>query len=216
MIPTPDLSHLKRADYEHVYEPAEDTFILLDALEEDASALLEAKPLVCLEIGSGSGCVSSFVGSILGSSCLCISTDINHHAALATLRTGSQNKTAIDSVIANLTSPLRTRLRHNIDLLVFNPPYVPTVDEEVCDAQGGRNIEGSWAGGKDGMQVTDMVLDQLDDLLSPQGRFYLVAVKENDVPGIQGRMLNRYGFQSEVVLQRRAGREHLYVVRFVR
>lgn len=66
------------------------------------------------------------------------------------------------------------------------------------------------------MQVTDMVLDQLDYLLSPQGRFYLVAVKENDVPGIQGRMLNRYGFQSEVVLQRRAGREHLYVVRFVR
>ena len=29
----------------------EDTFILLDALEQDASELLELKPTVCLEIG---------------------------------------------------------------------------------------------------------------------------------------------------------------------
>lgn len=59
MIPTPSLTHLKAADYEHVYEPAEDTFALLDALEQDAAELKERKPLVCLEIGSALACCSS-------------------------------------------------------------------------------------------------------------------------------------------------------------
>ncbi len=51
MIPTPDLTHLKRADYDRVYEPAEDTFALLDALEGDAERLRTSKPRLCVEIG---------------------------------------------------------------------------------------------------------------------------------------------------------------------
>lgn len=48
-----------------VYEPAEDTFLLLDALEEDADHLRALKPTICVEVGSGSGCVSAFLGRIL-------------------------------------------------------------------------------------------------------------------------------------------------------
>jgi len=51
MLPTPELSHLSAQDFEHVYEPAEDTFILLDALEQDAEELKALHPVVCLEVG---------------------------------------------------------------------------------------------------------------------------------------------------------------------
>lgn len=58
--------------------------------------------------------------------------------------------------------PLCLRLSRGIDLLIFNPPYVPTYNEEVDDAQKTGDIQGAWAGGKDGMQLTDVLLDQLD------------------------------------------------------
>lgn len=51
MIPTPDLSHLSPSDYDRVYEPSEDTFILLDALELDAVLLQRLKPRLCVEVG---------------------------------------------------------------------------------------------------------------------------------------------------------------------
>ncbi|KAH9853044.1 putative methylase [Lenzites betulinus] len=217
MISTPDLSHLRSKDYKHIYEPAEDTFILLDALEADADALRSLKPSVCLEIGSGSGCVSSFASAILGASAsLYLATDINPHACKATKATGAQNRVPIDPIWTSLVGPLRARLRRAVDILLFNPPYVPTDTDEADEAQHTADIAGAWAGGFDGMEVTDVLLKQVEELLSPSGRFYLVAVKQNDIQAICSRMLSQHMLRGEIVLQRRAGREHLYVLRFTR
>lgn len=216
MIPTPDLSHLTDEDYNVIYEPAEDTFLLLDALESDADDLKMSRALVCLEVGSGSGCVSSFIAQILGPSVLYLCTDINLHACRASERTGNQNKVPLDCMNASFASPLIYRLRRQIDVILFNPPYVPTGHKEALWAQEAKNITGAWAGGVDGMQVTNDFLEIVQELLSEKGRFYLVTLKQNNVPEIQKRMRHEHGLESEIVLQRRAGREHLFILRFKR
>ncbi|ODO06450.1 hypothetical protein L198_01682 [Cryptococcus wingfieldii CBS 7118] len=189
-LPTPNIAHLTEEDYDHVYEPAEDSFILLDALEIDAEEIRLSKPAINLEIGSGSGVVSTFLSNLLGpNESYVISTDINSYACKATQRTAAANQTTLDGINCNLLSPLLSRLHQQVDILLFNPPYVPTDADELSLTQEQKDIGGAWAGGFDGMAVTNLVLDQLPDLLSPAGRLYLVAVQQNKTTDIAERML---------------------------
>ncbi|KAG0281231.1 HemK methyltransferase member 2 [Linnemannia exigua] len=212
MLPTPDLSHLKRKDYEFIYEPAEDTFLFLDAFEEEVNFLKELQPTISLEIGSGSGCVTAFVGKILGeSNCLKYCTDINPKAARATQGTAKQNQISVDIIETHLVSGLLPRLERQIDLMYFNPPYVLTPSEEV----GSHSVEAAWAGGIDGREVIDEFLPHIKRLLSAKGAFYMVVVNENKPDEIREIMKND-GFDSSVVKTRLAGREKLFILKFVR
>lgn len=68
----------------------------------------------------------------------------------------------MEPVLASLASPLSSRLRRAVDILLFNPPYVPTIPDEADDAQTGAGIQGSWAGGNGGMQITDTFLQTVE------------------------------------------------------
>ncbi|RSH89487.1 S-adenosylmethionine-dependent methyltransferase [Saitozyma podzolica] len=197
-LPTPYIGHLTEEDYEHVYEPAEDSFILLDALEADAIPLRAARPSLCVEIGSGSGVVSTFLMQLLGpNQSLIIATDINPLACQATQKTSHANNVTVDLVQCNLLKPLLPRVDRGVDVLVFNPPYVPTDLAEFEQTQASASLGGAWAGGSEGMGTTTTVIELLSDLLSPQGRFYLVAVEQNRPQDIVAR-LQRQGLRSEV------------------
>ncbi|XP_059919371.1 methyltransferase N6AMT1 isoform X2 [Gadus macrocephalus] len=100
--PTPLYAHAGRGRFEDVYEPAEDSFLFIDALERDADELQGLSPSVCLEVGSGSGVVSAFLASVVGSSALYLCTDVNSLAASCTATTATCNNVALQPVITDL------------------------------------------------------------------------------------------------------------------
>jgi len=214
--PTPHIAHLTADDYEHVYEPAEDTFALLDALEKDASYIQDAQPTLCVEIGSGSGVVSAFLSKILGASdCLILNSDVNAYACDATKRTGAANEVMLDPIQCDLLRPFLARMAGQVDVLVFNPPYVETLDEESTEAQASKDLLSALSGGLSGMRITTEVLAQVPLLLAPGGRFYLVSVEQNHPERII-RTLTSHGLASDILLIRRAGRERLSIIRSIR
>ncbi|KAM9205111.1 methyltransferase N6AMT1 isoform 1-T1 [Mergus octosetaceus] len=175
-----------------------------------ASAWREARGIaICLEIGSGSGVVSTFLASIIGSSALYLCTDINPMAAYCTLETALLNNVHLQPVITDLVNGLSPRLNGKVDLLLFNPPYVVTPSEEVKS----HGIEASWAGGKRGREVMDKVFPLVADLLSPGGLFYLVTIKENNPDEIMETM-KKHGLDGTRALSRQAGQEMLTILKF--
>ncbi|XP_071538780.1 methyltransferase N6AMT1 [Panulirus ornatus] len=210
-IRTPTYSHITKEDLDHIYEPAEDSFLLIDALEKDLDLIRERKPSLCLEIGSGSGIVITALGSVIGSQCRYVSTDINPRACNVTRETGRLNGIHIHSVCTDLVSDVIDDVKGSVDILLFNPPYVVTPSEEV----GEGDLEYTWAGGKHGREVMDRLFPSVDSLLSLKGLFYLLVLKENDPSDIE-QVMSKFGFSCTCVLSRRTGPENLSVLRFFR
>jgi len=157
-------------DFENVYEPAEDSFLFMDALEKDLNFLHSLNPKTVVEVGCGSGCISAFLALNLKTSSRYIATDINPFALKASQKTFEANKVEVELVQTDLLCGLEERLvmktvgvidtlsQRGIDVLLFNPPYVPTPPEEMQ----GSLIARSWAGGERGREVTDRLLAVVD------------------------------------------------------
>jgi len=208
MVSTPLWHNLTNLD---VYEPAEDSFLLLDALESDIDQIKRSKPSLCLEIGSGSGVVITALAASIGSSATAyIATDINPQACQATSKTAHLNNVNVECVQTDLVDGLFPRLTGQVDVLLFNPPYVVTSSEEVNQSW----IAASWAGGANGTEVLDRLLPSIPHLLAKDGVFYLVVIKENKPEEIVNKLLD-YGLSSaETVVSRTVRCEQLSVLRF--
>lgn len=255
MLPTPSTSHV---DYNRIYEPAEDSFLFLDTISSPSeTTFLTSRfqdgptPLV-VEVGTGSGVVIGFVAAqarhIFGGShgaVVATGVDVNAFACAATAETvrravkDEEKESAsgagagasglyLGSVRADLGSALRPG---QVDVLLFNPPYVPTPDMPGRDVEaelqkGGDDfardsylLELSYAGGRDGMETTDRLIDALPELLSDKGCAYILLCAQNKPEEVKRRILV-FGDEWRVHMAgssgKQAGWEKLQIIRIWR
>uniref|UniRef100_A0A2A4JBY6 Methyltransferase HEMK2 n=1 Tax=Heliothis virescens TaxID=7102 RepID=A0A2A4JBY6_HELVI len=199
------MNHIDKADFDHVYEPAEDSFLLIDALEKDLQYLKSKNPIFCLEVGSGSGVVITALGMAFPQT-FCLSTDVNLKACAMTKQTAAYNKVILDSCNMDLASSF---IDNVFDVIIFNPPYVVT-DSEEC---GGSDITASWAGGAKGREITDRLLNMIPKKLANNGVFYLLLIEEN-IPDEVVEIMTSYGYKSETVIKRKVRNEQQLVLKF--
>lgn len=212
MFSTPDLSHFTRDDYKKIYEPDADSFLLLDALECEHSMIVERQPSIIVEFGSGSGLATTFIGKYFCSSPrLFFALDLNPFACQSTRRTFIQNglmtKHYLNIVQSDLADPLLERLSSCVDLIIFNPPYVPTETSNVDEV-----IDRTFAGGKHGIEVIERAIEQANRLLTKNGLFYLLALEENGFDRLK-EITERFQLKIDLVMKRRTLIERLFVVR---
>jgi release factor glutamine methyltransferase len=212
MYKTPNYSSLTRTDLKHVYEPAEDTFLFLDALESELTYLNQMKPGIVCEIGSGSGLPITFLAKYLNDSQATgfFATDINMNACVATKKVAAENHVNIHVINCDLLLSALPRLLNSVDVLLFNAPYVVTESSEVGQRS---DLSAAWAGGVDGREVMCRLFPLIPRLLSKRGVFYLVCIKPNQIDLIESEMKS-YGFEMTIVMNRKTLIENLYILKF--
>jgi len=230
----PKLDHLTSKDYYEVYEPSDDTYLLIDALlYEVQSGFIRTQDrtdtsssnCVSVELGCGTGVPTIYLASLLlehkeppppqqqgdnlaSSSPLHVVTDINPAALRVAKQTAKVNGIErFEAVQCDLASSLLPRFEGKVDVLLFNPPYVPTPDEEV----GSNGIEASWAGGKNGRIVVDRAIPQMAQLLRrPTGVGYLITVDDN-IPEELAALFQEHDLSMVPLMRRKASNEYLSV-----
>lgn len=213
---TPTTSHITDDDYKHVYEPAEDTFFLIDVIESELHHIIKRNPTVCLEIGTGSGVVITALSKALQSSTVCFGIDINDRACRVSKQTSVNNSTNVEMIRSDLLGAFK---RKSIDILLFNPPYVVTENEEIYERSSGvefnDNIIKSWAGGLNGRQIMDKVFVELDDLLAVDGVAYVLVIKDNKPDEIIDDLV-KLKLKAAVIGDRKIRGEHLFILKIER
>ncbi|MEE9586098.1 MAG: HemK2/MTQ2 family protein methyltransferase [Nitrososphaerales archaeon] len=178
----------KEAD--NIYSPAEDTFLLIKAIRRYAADRV-------LEIGIGSGLVLS---ELVEKNNLAVGVDLDIQA-VKSAKDSISNKPAwskVNLVRCDSASPFRDGA---FDLVVFNPPYLPS--EEIMDT--------TVDGGSGGVEVSMAWFREASRCLGKGGKIVFVASSLSDVEGLF-EYVRGFGFGVEVLSRARLFFEELSVV----
>lgn len=150
---------------EHVYEPAEDTFLIAENMtitEDDA----------VLEIGTGCGILALLAAEKAKT---VVAVDLNPYALKCASRNAENYMVKnIEFRHGDLFQPIRRNERFS--LILFNSPYLPSeLDEDKSW------IGKAWAGGPNGRQVIDRFIEAVPKFLTDGGRILLIQSSLSDV-----------------------------------
>ncbi len=173
-----------------VYEPSEDSFLLTDA----ALAIIKYSDSV-LEVGCGSGVVSAVIQN--NTQAKVAGIDINPYAAKCTR----------DNGVEAIRGDLLRCIKGKFDIIIFNPPYLPTDKNE----RAGGWIDIALDGGCDGRKIIDRFLEEAGACLANRGRILMLVSTLTGIKEVKAKM-KTLGYEIEEKDRARFSFEELLVL----
>ncbi len=150
------MSEVNITNFEGVYEPAEDSWLMANHLPDLKGSVLE--------IGCGTGIVSI---SLAKRGLKVTAVDKNPKAVEATRFNSINNNVEIEILEGDMFAPVSGR---KFGTIVCNPPYLPPSDKEYQDPELDLAVEG----GIGGTEFTEKLLSESVDYLEKDGSMYLI------------------------------------------
>ena len=172
-----------------VYQPAEDSALLANAIHEQGRGRL-------LEVGTGSGWVAVTTAEDVDAVTEVVASDINPHACRAAAQravSSDDTTTPISVVQGDLLTAFDT---NSFETVAFNPPYLPTDP----DAEWDDWMEHALSGGPSGREVIESFIDSLSRVLVPDG-IGLVIISSLTGYETVTRYIETAGFSYSVVIE---------------
>lgn len=150
----------------HVYEPAEDTFLIAEKL------IVEECDTV-LDIGTGCGILAVLAAEKAKH---VVAVDINPYAIECATKNAEVN--GVEEKIEFRRGDLFQSIKpgEKFSLILFNAPYLPSEPHEERSWIGK-----AWAGGPDGRIIIDRFVVGVSNFLADGGKFQLVQSSLSDV-----------------------------------
>ncbi len=168
-----------------------------------------------LDLCTGSGCIAVAVAKHLKSATV-LATDVSERAAA--VARGNAERLAVADRVAVAVGDLFDPLKHTVDarpfdLIVSNPPYIPT-DQIAALDRGVRDYEPRLAldGGPDGLAVHRRILARAPDHLTPGGRVFL-EIAFDQGPAAREAAAAHPGFDDVRLLKDYAGHDRVLTLR---
>ena len=174
-----------------VYQPEADTMLLLDAAVREIRS-----GETVLEIGTGSGYIAAHISVITR----CYATDINPHAC----------RSARGKGVEVIRTDLASGICHRFDVVLFNPPYLPTSDAERMNDW----LEYALDGGEDGRDAIRRFAGILPGIIGHFGRALLLVSELTGIDEVRDIFAGK-GFLTFIVAQTITEGERLVVLRIM-
>ena len=182
----------------HVYNPAEDTFLLLESLQYTNNDTI-------LEIGTGCGIIALTCAQ---KGAHVLATDINPYALHLTQQNIKNNQHLLQGTIILTRGNLFDMIKPHtmFDVIIFNPPYLPTTQQYHLPGW----INAAYDGGTTGTAVIKTFLHHLPHHLKPTGHsFFVGSSLQNHKKLITS--LKKTVLTHQIVNQQLIGDEYIYI-----